>query len=222
MSLGDRLGEFIVMIPLFNVYNAFLLLYIIVIAISIYGFCWSDIGDNGLNGLLSRFLFVFVPEKASRALLALCGPRTHMCCSDAFIYVTKERNPLMQIVYLVVINLAYISWMIYGEHLLPSHFVPLYHKYIAMFGIVACHVSFYYACKVGPGTITKETVRYYDYEPFDNVLFVDDNMCQSCDVLKPARSKHCSLCDKCVPSFDHHCVWLNQVCTAHPPTRPRI
>jgi len=36
-----------------------------------------------------------------------------------------------------------------------------------------------------------------------------DKKCRKCTEVKPARTHHCSICNKCVFLYDHHCPWIN-------------
>ena len=34
-------------------------------------------------------------------------------------------------------------------------------------------------------------------------------LCQPCNIIKPERAHHCSVCNRCVLNMDHHCPWVN-------------
>lgn len=49
-------------------------------------------------------------------------------------------------------------------------------------------------------------------EDFGSKLVEENSVqCQWCHIiLTNSQTKHCSLCNKCIERFDHHCKWLNQ------------
>lgn len=45
--------------------------------------------------------------------------------------------------------------------------------------------------------------------PYDFTIFHPGQTCHTCQFLKPARSKHCSICKHCISKLDHHCIFIN-------------
>jgi len=69
-------------------------------------------------------------------------------------------------------------------------------------------VIFVLASFCDPGAVTAANLHRFSRVPYDDVLYAP-KFCRTCHLPRPARSKHCVICNKCVARFDHHCPWLN-------------
>lgn len=89
------------------------------------------------------------------------------------------------------------------------------HKLTMALIIIPPYAFLYICCVSDPGYITPENHAYHmSLYPYDHALFHPGAKCTTCGFLKPPRSKHCSLCKRCIAKADHHCIFINS-CVGH-------
>ncbi|KAL6454791.1 SWF1 Palmitoyltransferase SWF1 [Candida maltosa Xu316] len=118
----------------------------------------------------------------------------------------KLLNWFVPLGYVIVVTVCFRLFLIHTlPMLLPLGGFQLSTIYLSM---ALIYTATGLATFSDPGEITTTSLKSYPHIP-NNLIFFEDKTCSTCHIVKPARSKHCSVCDKCYLLYDHHCVWIN-------------
>lgn len=123
-------------------------------------------------------------------------------------YVLTARNPFMAIFYNLMLSGGYMIFLWRLQPHVPNSYIPAYHTFTIPLACGLAFNLFLATAKSNPGIVTPNNVdACLNAYPFDNVLYTS-RMCETCKIIKPARSKHCRYMGACVARFDHYCPWF--------------
>ena len=89
------------------------------------------------------------------------------------------------------------------------------HQVISVILVLLPYIFLWTAAATDPGYITPTNhTHQMTLYPYDFTIFHPGHECHTCHLLKPARSKHCSICKHCISKMDHHCIFINN-CVGH-------
>ncbi|GAA0186862.1 protein modifying enzyme [Lithospermum erythrorhizon] len=119
---------------------------------------------------------------------------------------------------MVVIGLIlFINSVIFAPNLTRVTAVMGLWAWVAVSVTIGALIMFVRCSSKDPGYI--KTRRGYATDAEDPLLEIDSNqsnwtgnwsqLCPTCKIIRPMRSKHCPTCKRCVEQFDHHCPWIS-------------
>ncbi|XP_002964637.2 probable protein S-acyltransferase 17 [Selaginella moellendorffii] len=125
----------------------------------------------------------------------------HICC--------ERPNPILQLFYLSLIVGGFSVFYSTSFKYIPGRFLSSIHRFLGPSAVLVGIAIFLLASFSDPGTITASNLATHeDIYPFDGIIYTE-KICPTCNIPRPARSKHCSICNRCIARFDHHCGWMN-------------
>ncbi|CAF1249596.1 unnamed protein product [Adineta steineri] len=227
-SIGDKIREFLASLQYFRI---FIGLWNIIIIVAMFTLI---IGCVSMSPQASRRQVVTTPSYASdveaKTKLKSHHRRSQKLCST-------ERLPAF-FAWALLLSTSFTYWICVLPEiiiLLPT-FLPLLIAHCLLF-VLLCG-NFILATYMDPGvyeqSVKKENsdISFYVrptkrkggidtddddddvYEPQPRLIHINDGSvqmkyCRTCKLFRPPRCSHCSICERCIDTFDHHCPWLN-------------
>lgn len=84
-----------------------------------------------------------------------------------------------------------------------------YNNLLGIFVLFNIYFNYIMAMRTDPGTPDKLLYGVDEEVPIDNRI--QYRQCKKCNVVKPPRAHHCSVCERCTLRMDHHCPWVSGI-----------
>lgn len=139
----------------------------------IYLFVWIDPHGDGILSQTRRFLFLSVPSFLKKWGIRLWGHTIISYIERFFLYFWYQKNPAVQIFYLLLMTIGYYYYYYHGlTPLVPNMYISKYHKILVHLAFCSWMIIFVIASRAKPGQITKENNKMYlDRYPPDGSIY---------------------------------------------------
>ncbi|XP_026758017.2 probable palmitoyltransferase ZDHHC11B [Galleria mellonella] len=143
----------------------------------------------------------------------------HKCCTSSQSRTSQRRINGLQLPlnyqqilgWIVFVTTGIINFVILVEIQFKELRIVALVMYVFLY--VSHVVSHITACYIDPSEDSLRKLPRNNIPEFDRSIHahvIENGRCHLCNIYTSTKkTKHCSICNKCVDHFDHHCKWLN-------------
>ena len=178
--------------------------------VCIAGIICVDLGVSILLRILGPILIVLANGAPAPLLPAHSGCGAEAQSSEESVSSRARSNATRCYAAGLIALVTYVYIMLLTpRYLVPELGRPLAYAWLSVGLFILFNILFnYWSC-----ILTKPGFPGDHLPPLEDLELGEDHgfgrFCKKCQVPKPPRTHHCSVCRKCVMKMDHHCPWVN-------------